>query len=100
MKGRDRLIGLIIGIVGGTLQFLLLSIFTKAITSGSLTTKNVLLGFLQFFMPIGVLVGVAFLRRQDLLLAGIGIISALIIGALTKFIINGRKGRGGGDNDE
>lgn len=93
------MIGFFVGIVAGAFQFWLLSKFTKAITSGSFSTKNVLFGLVQFFLPLGVLVGIAFLRRQDLLWAGIGIICSLIFGAIAKYFINTRKLRGREDNN-
>ena len=93
------LIGLAVGIVSGGLQFLLLKNFTKRITGGSLTIRAILLGLLQFLLPLAVLVAIAFLRRQDLLLTGIGIIVALIAGAVVKYIVNARKKGESGDNN-
>lgn len=93
------MIGLFIGIVAGAFQFWMLSIFTKAITSGLFSTKSVLFGLLQFFLPLGVLIGIAFIRRQDLLWAGIGITGSLIISAIAKYFINARKLRGRENNN-
>lgn len=94
------LIGLGVGIVAGCLQFWLLSKFTKIVSSGSLKLKNVLVGLGQFFLPLIVLYGVALFRRHDLLWTGIGIIAALIAGAVIKYIVTTRNLRGGRDKDE
>lgn len=94
------LIGLAVGVISGGFQFWLLTKLTKHITSGEMAPKYMLMGVLQFFLPLGVLVGIAFLRRQDLLLTAIGITGALVIGAVTKNIILIRNKRKGGDNNE
>ena len=94
------MIGLLIGIVSGVFQFWLLTIFTKGITSGTVDIRHILLGLIQFFLPVGVLTGVAFLRRDELLWAGIGIAGALLIGAFVKYLVNARKTRGRGNNND
>lgn len=93
------MIGLFIGIAAGLIQFWLLSKFTKLITRGSMNPKCLLLGFSQFFLPMLVLIGVAFIRRQDLLLAAVGITATLVFGAITKNVINKRRSRGREDNN-
>lgn len=94
-----RLIGLAIGVVAGGFQFWLLSKFTKLISTGQINKKCIALGILQFFLPMGVLVGVAFILRQDILWAGVGITASLLIGAVTRFVLNTRKTRGREDTD-
>ncbi len=94
------MIGLFIGIASGVFQFWLLLKFTTGITAGVVNIRHVLLGLVQFFIPIGVLVGVAFFRRQDLLFAGIGIAGALLISAFLKYAVNARKTRGRGNNND
>lgn len=93
------MIGLFIGIAAGLFQFWLLSKFTKLITRGSMNPKALLLGLSQFFLPMLILVGVAFIKRQDLFLAAVGITATLIIGAITKHVINTRRLRGREDNN-
>lgn len=88
------MIGLAIGIIAGGLQFWLLSQFTKLVSLGKLSPKCLALGLLQFFLPMGVLIGVAFIIRQDILWAGIGIAATLIISAVTKFVRTSLKVRG------
>ena len=80
------LLGLMIGVASGLLQFYMLSRFTKAVTGGSLNTKAVMLGIGQFITPLVVLLICAFLLNNALLWAGIGIVAALTICALARFI--------------
>ena len=94
------MIGLSIGVVSGVFQFWLLSKFTKGISTGTVNISYMLLGLVQFLLPIGVLVGVAFLRRQDILWAGVGITGALLISAFLKYVVGARKTRGRGNNND
>jgi hypothetical protein len=94
------LVGLLIGIVAGAFQFWLLSKFTKLISAGHISAKSIALGLLQFFLPMGVLIGMAFIIRQDILWAGIGITASLLISAVTKYVLNTRKLRGREDTDD
>jgi hypothetical protein len=80
-------IGLSVGLVAGVVQFWLLSMFTKRVTGGALSPSTILLGFLQLLLPIAVLLGVAILRREDILLTGVGITGALFVGVLVRFIL-------------
>ena len=100
-NGKDvkRVIGLAVGVVAGGVQFWLLSKFTKLISTGQISKKCIAFGLLQFFMPMGVLVGTAFIIRQDLMWAGIGIAASLLIGAVISFVFNKRKLRGREDTD-
>lgn len=93
------MIGLAVGIVSGGLQFWLLSKFTQQVTKGTLTIQSILLGIAQFFLPLCVLLIIAFFRQQDLLFTGIGMSAALIISAVTNFVVKKRRtgGRGGTD---
>jgi len=93
------MIGFVIGVISGGVQFWLLSKFTKLISAGKLSGAAIALGFLQFFMPMVILLGVAFTIRQELLWAGVGIVASLLICAVIKFVFNTRKRRGGGDAD-
>jgi hypothetical protein len=94
------MLGLAIGVVAGVFQFWLLTKFTAGVTSGSVNISHVLLGLVQFFLPLGVLVGVAFLRQQDLIWTASGIAGALMIGAVLKYVVFTRKTRGRGNNND
>lgn len=100
MKGCDRVIGLAVGVAAGAVQFWLLTKFTRHVTGGTMTPLIVLLGFLQLMLPFGVLIGIAFLRRQDLLYAGIGISVALIGGLIVRFILMRLKKKAGEDTND
>lgn len=92
------MVGFAIGAACGVIQFWLLSRFTKLITTGKVEAKAVALGLLQFLLPVGVLVATAFIIRQELLWAGIGIVAALLTAAIIKFVLNNRK-QGGRKDD-
>ena len=80
-------IGFIIGAVSGVVQFLMLAKFTKAVTSGGFDKKAAMYGVFQFILPLIVLLVCAFLLVDALLWAAIGIIAALVICALARYII-------------
>ena len=80
------LLGLIIGAVSGFLQFLMLAGFTKAITSGVIEKKAVLFGVAQFFLPLAVLLVCAFLLRDSLIWAAVGMTGVLVVFAFARFI--------------
>ena len=84
-------IGLIIGAISGTIQFWLLSKFTKAITGGAFEIKYMLFGILQFFIPLIVLLGCALVIRRELMWVGIGMAAALLGGGFARFFINASK---------
>ena len=84
------LIGLIIGVVAGVLQFWMLLKFTKAVTGGNLDNKTVFLGIGQFLLPLAVLLICAFLLSDALLWAAIGIVGTLLLCGIVRFLI-GRK---------
>jgi hypothetical protein len=95
------MIGLLIGIIAGGIQFWLLSKFVGCITGANgLSVTTVLYGILQFFMPLGVLVAIGFLRRSDLLPAALGIVGAIFAGVIIKNMIRVRKTRGRGDKND
>ncbi|MGI5970822.1 MAG: hypothetical protein ACOX7P_03745 [Oscillospiraceae bacterium] len=87
------MIGFIIGLAAGLLQFLLLSRFSSYVTRSGSGASAALLGILQLLIPFAVLLGMAFIRRQELLLAGIGMTSALLISAVIRFAKNRAAGR-------
>ena len=82
------LLGLIIGVVAGVLQFWMLLKFTKAVTGGFLGNKTVLLGLGQFLLPLAVLLICAFLLIDALLWAAIGIVGTLVLCGITRFAIS------------
>ena len=81
------LIGLIIGAGSGVLQFFMLSRFTKAVTGGGLDKKAVLFGVCQFLLPLIVLLICAFLLRDALLWAAIGMVVVLVSFSFVKFVL-------------
>jgi len=80
------IIGLLIGLVTGTIQFFLLSKFVTSVTGGKPGSKTVIFAITQFFFPFAVLIICAFLIGDSLMWVGIGIASALIISAVIKFV--------------
>ena len=80
------LVGLIIGVASGALQFLMLAKFTKAVTGGGLSKRAVLFGISQFFLPLVVLLACAFLLTDALLWAAAGMAAVLILGSFAKFL--------------
>ena len=81
------LLGLIIGVASGALQFWMLARFTKAVTGGGFGKKAVIFGICQFFLPLVVLLVCAFLLSGALLWAAVGMIAALVIPSFTRFMI-------------
>lgn len=99
-KGLEAMIGLAVGIIAGVIQYWLLSRFTAYISKGEMHIKGILLGMLQFFLPMGVLVGIAFVKQSYLLWTAIGITVSLLLCAIIKNLINTRKMRGREDNND
>jgi len=85
------MIGLVVGVISGTIQFLLLKRFTALATGAGIDIKCVLLGLSQLLLPFAVLAGIAFLRRQDIIWTGVGISVSLMIGALAAVVSRLRK---------
>ncbi|MDR2600085.1 MAG: hypothetical protein LBC73_07395 [Oscillospiraceae bacterium] len=80
-------LGFLVGILTGVLQYFLLSIFTGAVSGGKFGKKTVLFAIAQFMLPFVVLLISAFILDGNLLLVAIGAIIALITCAVTRFII-------------
>ena len=89
------MIGLLLGAVSGAVQFLLLSKFTSSVTGGEFNAKAALFGVFQFFIPVAVLTVCAFLFRDGLVWAGIGMAAVLVAGALFRFVSHNCKSGGG-----
>ena len=87
-RKRIVLIGLIIGVVSGVVQFWMLAKFTKAVTGGGLDKKAALFGVCQFLLPLIVLLGCAFLFYNALLWAAIGMIAVLVVCSTIRFLLN------------
>ena len=88
------LIGLIIGIVSGAVQFLMLAKFTSSVTGESFNKKTALFAVFQFALPIIVLVGCALLIEGSLLWAAIGMTGMLMLCAFVRFILTSKKTSG------
>ena len=80
------IIGLVVGIITGTIQFFLLSKFVTSVTGSKFGNKTLIFAITQFLFPFAVLIACAFLIGDSLMWVGIGIASALIIGAVIKFV--------------
>jgi K+ transporter len=95
-------LGLLIGVVSGAVQFFLLARFTLSATSGKMGFSAVVYGLIQFFLPFAVLVLCAVFLRSDLIWAASGIAGTLIIASVVKFILERRseKSAKGGDNGD
>ena len=85
------IVALFIGIVTGIIQFFLLSKFVTSVTGSKFGNKTVLFALTQFLFPFAVLIVCAFLIGDYLMWVGIGIASALIIGAIIKFVFVSKK---------
>ena len=81
------MIGFIIGVVSGAIQYWMLAKFTASVTGGALDVKSVLFGVSQFFMPVAVLLCCALLFPKGLMWSGIGMAAVLVVCAFTKFTI-------------
>ncbi|MDR2590519.1 MAG: hypothetical protein LBC71_06000 [Oscillospiraceae bacterium] len=81
-------LGFLVGIFTGVLQYFLLSIFTGAVSGGKFGKKTVLYAIAQFMLPFAVLLISAFLLEGNLLLVAVGAIIALVTCAVTKFVLS------------
>ena len=88
------LLGLIIGIASGAVQFLMLAKFTSSVTGGSFNKKTALFAVFQFALPFAVLVFCALFIQGGLLWAAIGMTASLMLSAFIRFIINTKKPSG------
>jgi len=84
-------IGLLVGIAAGVIQLFLLFKFVVTVTGGKGGGKILLFGLTQFLFPFAVLIICAFLIGDSLMWVGIGIASALILGAVIKFVLASKK---------
>ena len=89
---RRILIGLIIGAASGIAQFFMLAKFTNSVTGGAFDKKTIFLAVFQFFLPLAVLLGCAFLIRDSLLWAGVGMTVSLTVCAFVRFMLTQKTG--------
>ena len=80
------MVGLIIGVVSGLLQFRLLTGFTRVVSCGGISHKAVFMGASQFLLPFIVLLGCAFVLGDSLLWAAAGMVIVLVVCSFTKFL--------------
>lgn len=85
--------GLLIGLVCGAGELFLLTRLTSALQKGE-SLKILGIVFLKLALFAAAIVPVALYLRSDLLWCGIGISSALIVGAFIVNIVSQRKGKG------
>ena len=85
------IVGLIIGIVSGVVQFLLLAKFTSSVTGESFNKSSALFAIIQFALPLVVLVGCALFIDGSLLWAAIGMTVTLMLCAFVRFILSSKK---------
>ena len=85
--------GLLIGLVCGAGELFLLSQVIKAVSAGQ-SLKTLAIVFAKILLFAAALVPVALFFRRELIWCGIGISSALIVGAFIVNIVLQRKGKG------
>ncbi|HWQ06723.1 MAG TPA: hypothetical protein VN453_05835 [Feifaniaceae bacterium] len=85
--------GLLIGLVCGAGELYLLTRLTRALQNGE-SLKVLGIVFCKLLLFAAAIVPVAIYLRNDLLWCGIGISSALVIGAFIVNLIYQRKGKG------
>jgi len=84
------LIGFLVGVCSGALQFWLLTKFTGPAASVKKQHKTLFFALSQFLLPFCVLVGCAFFLSASMLWVGIGMAVSMIICAIIKLIISRR----------
>lgn len=85
------LIGLLIGIASGVVQYLMLAKFTGSVTGGTFGKKTALFAVFQFALPLVVLLGCYLLLEGGLLWAAIGMTGSLMLCAFIRFILTNKK---------
>ena len=83
----EIVIGILIGLVTGVIQFFLLYKFVTSVTGGKAGKKTVVFAVTQFMFPFAVLLLCAFLLTDSLMWVGIGAAVALISSAVIKFVL-------------
>lgn len=87
------MLGAILGIVGGALEYILLKRLATTATSGKETDTTVLIFniFAQILLPVCVLLVCALLLREQLFSCGVAMAAALLIASTVNFIIRMRR---------
>ena len=85
------MIGAVIGICFGVIQFILLFTAVRSITSDRVRILPMLA---QFFCPMAGLLLCAFVKREQLLTCAICIISILLLGAVANAVLYARRAAG------
>ncbi len=91
------MLGLILGLCCGVVQFIFLRRFVRSVSSGGKPAVG--LGILQLLLPAALLLGCAFFMPEDLVWAALGIVCPLILGSVVQFIRSGRN-KAGSDHPE
>jgi len=87
---QSQIIGILIGIPTGAVQFFLLYKFVTSVTGGKFGSKTIIFALTQILFPFTVLVAVAFLLPDGLMWAGISMGAALICSAIVRFVMTSR----------
>ena len=85
------LIGLLIGVISGAVQFWLLAKFSRAMTNDGLDKKALLIGICQFLIPFLVLALCAILLDDALIPAIIGMTLTLSVFLIARHFISNMK---------
>ena len=83
----EIIIGLLIGIVSGFIQFLLLYKFITSVTGGKGISRIIIFAITQFLFPFIILLLCGFFLTNSLMWIGIGMGASLIISAGVRFYI-------------
>ena len=87
------MLGFIIGLASGTVQFLLLLKYTGSAKKGKAGIKTILFLVTQFLLPFTVLVAYAIFLGDDILLVVAGMAAVIVVGSLIRFFIVSRAGK-------
>jgi hypothetical protein len=83
------MLGLVIGLCCGVIQFFLLRRFVRSVTSGGKPAVG--LGILQLLLPAALLLGCAFFMPANLIWAATGIVIPVIGGSLIQLFLPGSR---------
>gem|GEM_PF-1112258 len=89
----EIIIGLLIGIASGLVQFVLLYKFITTVTGGKVGGKTVIFAITQFLFPFAILVLCGLFLTDSLMWVGIGMGASLIISACIRFYLVSKAGK-------